>query len=156
MSARLDKEYIDLTKRIVISVVIPTMDRNSLLLRALDSLVLQTFPKDCFEVLVVDNSCQESTRLICKKFMQNLPNLHYLPNPSIGLHSSRNMGLLQSRGEIVTYGDDDFKPGWKQSMKPFPILRSAWLGVRPSRIMGPCRLIGFNVYGYEGSKVDKF
>ena len=87
-------------------------------MRALDSLAQQTYPRERFEILVMDNGCQDETRHACRELGERLPNLLYLLNPTPGLHSCRHLGLRQARGEIVTFGDDDIRafPAWLEGV----------------------------------------
>jgi glycosyltransferase involved in cell wall biosynthesis len=95
--------------KLFISVIIPTMNRKALLAKALDSLARQTYPPDRFEILVIDNGCQMETKRLCHELSRRISNVFYLPNPSPGLHSCRNMGLRQSKGQIAAFVDDDIK-----------------------------------------------
>ena len=47
-----------------ISVIIPTYNRRDLLRETLNSLVQQTYPKNCFEVIVVDDGSTDGTEEI--------------------------------------------------------------------------------------------
>lgn len=93
----------------MISVVIPTSGRAGYLSAALDSLALQTLPKDLYEVLVVDNISQDNTREIVRLAAQKLHNLRYFYEPVPGLHAGRHRGLREARGDVLAYIDDDVR-----------------------------------------------
>jgi glycosyltransferase involved in cell wall biosynthesis len=88
----------------VISVVIPTRNRNALLHRAIQSVLVQTFTD--FEIIVVDDASTDQTRLIVKDIKDD--RFHYinLENKSGGA-KARNTGIENSKGEYVAFLDDD-------------------------------------------------
>jgi glucosyl-dolichyl phosphate glucuronosyltransferase len=98
----------------MLSVVIPTRDRSDLLFLALDSLCNQTLSLEQFEILVVDNGSIDDTKDIACSFTGRLPNLRYFYRPEPGLHTGRHCGLIESKGDILVYADDDIQanPTW--------------------------------------------
>lgn len=103
----------------VISVVIPSRNRAELLASALESLTRQTLSIDKFEVLVIDNGSTDNTAATVKLFSEKLPSLRYFYEPEPGLHSGRHLGMLEARGEILVFGDDDIEalPTWLASIE---------------------------------------
>jgi len=98
----------------LISVIIPSRNRSKLLAAALESFTRQTLSKDDFEVLVIDNGSTDDTAATVQQFSKKLPNLRYFYEPEPGLHSGRHLGMLEARGDILVYGDDDIEalPTW--------------------------------------------
>lgn len=103
----------------MISVVFPTRNRAHFLGFALDSIVTQTLPDDQFEVIVVDNGSTDKTAQIANKYAKLLTNFRYLYDPEPGLHTGRHRGMLESRGEILVFADDDIEatPTWLASIE---------------------------------------
>lgn len=103
----------------MISVIIPTRNRAELLASALDSLTQQTLSNDNFEVLVIDNGSTDHTAAIVQVFAGKLPNLRYFYESEPGLHSGRHLGMLESHGQILVFGDDDIEafPTWLASIQ---------------------------------------
>ena len=101
-----------------LTVVIPTRNRSALLERALASLVCQTLPQDCFEVIVVDNGSSDSTRAVCDAVAPRFTSFRYLYDARPGLHIGRNQGLKHAHGDILVYGDDDIAafPSWLEGV----------------------------------------
>lgn len=92
-----------------LSCVINYYGRLDLLRGILFSLVDQDFPRDRFEVLLVeDRGGTEAGRQQAESFASRLP-VRYLPlDRDFGrMGHSRNYGLVQSRGEIILFLDDD-------------------------------------------------
>jgi len=103
---------------IELSVVIPTLNRCNLLQEALNSLANQTYSKNRFEVIVVDNGSVDKTKEIVDQYKSILPNLKYIYDERPGLHVGRHAGLKAAKGEILVYGDDDIYalPTWLEAI----------------------------------------
>ena len=89
------------------SVAIPTYERSSCLIEAMQSAVAQRTDFD-YEVMVLDNGCesdlQAETECIAK---QATVSVRYIPIPEIGLHNGRNKAALLASSSILVYVDDD-------------------------------------------------
>lgn len=88
------------------SIVIPTFNRSSDLIRCLNSLVNQTYKN--FEVVVCDNASTDNTKEIVEKYM-SLLNLryYYLSVNSGGPARPRNLGATNAKGEWICFLDSD-------------------------------------------------
>jgi glycosyltransferase involved in cell wall biosynthesis len=84
-----------------------------LLKRALQSVVDQDFPRDAFEVVVIDNASTDNTAVTVNTF-RNLVRLRYVHEPRIGLCVARNTGWRVAAGRYIAFFDDDAiaLPGW--------------------------------------------
>lgn len=84
-----------------ISVIIPTYNRATRLLRALRSVLAQTCAPD--EILVIDDgSTDETARLIL-----DVPGVRYLPQSRRGVSAARNHGIRAARGKWLAFLDSD-------------------------------------------------
>jgi glycosyltransferase involved in cell wall biosynthesis len=90
-----------------ISAIICTLNRIEYLRKAIKSLVEQTLPKECYEILIVDNGSTDGTSNVALKEFSYVPNLRYLYEPVLGLSRARNTGWQGAIGEYVAYLDDD-------------------------------------------------
>lgn len=92
-----------------ISVIIPTYDNDKYLLQAIESLKEQSLSG--YEILVVDNACCDTTRILVKKSIKDISGsdfyIEYICEPNIGLHNARHAGARAARGDILLYIDDD-------------------------------------------------
>jgi GT2 family glycosyltransferase len=96
-----------------ISVLIPTFGRMSVLKETLKRLSMQTYPKEKYEVIVIDDCSSDGTGDFLAKL--ELPfNFRYLLNrENLGRAKSRNIGIRAARGKYVLMIDDDIwaEPG---------------------------------------------
>ena len=83
-----------------LSVIIPTRNRSNLLDKTLLSIANQFFPKDFFEVIVVDNGSTDNTKEVVEKHNNDL-NLVYLYESNPGLHVGRHAGLNIAKSELL-------------------------------------------------------
>ncbi len=94
-----------------ISVVVPTFNRNHILIKCIDSLMNQDLECDFYEVIVVDDCSIESPYQYLKVLLDQNPNLKYIRHDvNKGLASARNTGIVNSAYEIVLFLDSDIVP----------------------------------------------
>ncbi len=103
---------------IKVTVAIPTYNRADFLRQTLHGIVAQQFPRDNFEVLVIDNNSTDATRAIVAEFTGSHPAPRYLRESKQGLDYARNRAIAEARGDIVLFGDDDIlvQPDWIAQM----------------------------------------
>lgn len=92
-----------------VSVLIDTYNHEKYIEQAIVSVLEQDFPREDFEVLVVDDGSTDRTGEIVKTFS---PRVTYLPKQNGGQASAFNLGVAHCRGELVAFldGDDWWKP----------------------------------------------
>ena len=87
-----------------VSVVVPTFNRASLLPRAIDSVLAQTFTD--FELLVVDDASTDETAEVVRRYAD--PRVRYLVQPhNTGVAGARNRGMRAARGDFIAFLDSD-------------------------------------------------
>jgi glycosyltransferase involved in cell wall biosynthesis len=98
----------------LVSVAVCTRDRPTdlaICLKALDQL---DYPH--LDVLVVDNApgSDATERLMCETY----PHIRYVREPRPGLDWARNRAIVEARGEIIAFTDDDavVDPGWVRAI----------------------------------------
>jgi glycosyltransferase involved in cell wall biosynthesis len=88
----------------LISVVIPTLNRPQLILRALTSVFDQTYRE--IEVIVVVDGPDHDTIAILQRVAD--PRLQVIVNPhSLTAAGARNVGIARAQGEWIAFLDDD-------------------------------------------------
>ncbi len=111
---------------IKVTVAIPTYNRADVLRQTLAGLVAQQFPRDHYEILVIDNNSRDQTAAVVAEFASARPAPRYLREEQQGLDYARNRAIREARGEIVLFGDDDIlvRPDWIAQMA-VPLLADA-------------------------------
>ena len=87
----------------LVSVAICTRDRTESLMQCLSA--LQHLDYDNFEVIVVDNA--PSSPATYQRVTQEFPHIRYVCEPRPGLDWARNRAILEAKGEIIAFTDDD-------------------------------------------------
>lgn len=103
---------------IKVTVAIPTYNRADFLRQTLTGIVAQHFPREHFEILVIDNNSRDHTRAVVAEFAPANPAPRYLHEAKQGLDFARNRAIAEARGEIIVFGDDDIlvQPDWLAQM----------------------------------------
>lgn len=91
----------------LVSIIIPTYNRKDSLLRTLVSLSHQTYPAECFEVIVIDDGSDDSIGDIATSDYPFA--LRCLRQPNQGATIARNHGAEHSRGQKLIFMDDDIE-----------------------------------------------
>ena len=101
--------------KIATSVVICTHNRSRRLLPSCLSVLEDQTGAPQFEVVVVDNGSTDDTPQIIAELGQRFPEqFRAVHEPTLGLSVARNRGIMESRGRIIAFLDDDARahPGW--------------------------------------------
>ena len=121
---------------IAISVVVCVFNGANTLAGCLRALEQQRFPRDQFEIVVVDDGSTDDSAQVARRF-----NVRLEQGPHRGLAAARNTGWRAARGDWVAFTDDDCGPArhWLQSL---------WQSIHqvPSavRVLGAAgRIVGF-------------
>lgn len=109
-----------------VTVAIPTYNRADFLRQTLAGIAQQHFPKDHYEVLVIDNNSTDHTAAVVAEFANVHPAPRYIRETQQGLDYARNRAIAEARGEIIVFGDDDIlvQPDWLAQMA-VPLLADA-------------------------------
>ncbi len=96
-------------KQIRFSIIFCTYNREKYIYKALESIALQSYPRDKYEIVLVNNNSTDSTEELCNTFRKNYPDISftYCIEKQQGLSYARNRGIQESRGELLVYVDDD-------------------------------------------------
>ena len=93
---------------IFVSIVIPTYNNACSLRKAVESLCVQTYPKNNYEIIVVDDGSTDNTAQCIEELKNNYPlNLQYFSQDNKGPSAARNLGIKHARGDIVAFIDSD-------------------------------------------------
>jgi cellulose synthase/poly-beta-1,6-N-acetylglucosamine synthase-like glycosyltransferase len=126
-----------------VSVVVPARNEEARIGACLDSLLRQDYPRDAYEVIVVDDASTDRTAEVAADFGVRV--LRCGGAPSSSGTAARNVGVACARGEVVAFTDADCvaEPDWlRKLVAPFRDLT-----------VGVC---GGDVVGAGGSLVTRY
>lgn len=86
-----------------ISIIVPAYNEAGTIRRSLESLLQLNYPKDQFEIIVVDDGSVDNTFQISQEFSQ----IHSFTKKNGGKGSAVNFGIEKSQGEFVVVLDAD-------------------------------------------------
>jgi len=90
------------------SVVICTYRRPDLIARSMRSVFDQRYPRDRYELIVVNNASPDDTEAIVRATAEESPvPFTYVVEKRNGLSHARNRGIAAARNEFVAFLDDD-------------------------------------------------
>ncbi len=94
-------------KKILVSVIIPTHNRVNMLVRAVKSVLNQTFKN--FELIIVDDASEEkeATKKTIKELKDKRIRYYYKTREPHNSSSTRNEGIKLAKGEFIAFLDDD-------------------------------------------------
>lgn len=92
-----------------VSVLIPTYNRNTLLARAINSVLAQTYNN--IELIIIDDGSNDSTFQTVISYQDKFDNIRYLRHSNRKLPLTLNAGILASAGDYITFlgSDDEYK-----------------------------------------------
>src|SRR5271157_4928628 len=136
-----------------ITIVVPVRNEAAFILRTLEQLVSQDYPRNRFEILVVDGRSSDTTREIVASLAQAHENVILMDNPRRLSSAARNIGIRKARGSFIVVVDGHCELGSRDYLRsgadclgrPQPLdvtaaslmqkaiaaARSSWLGHHP-------------------------
>ena len=109
-------EYVEFLQKIekkitypkeLISIIVPIYNVFPYLKLCLESIEKQTYSH--FEVLLINDGSRDNSKDICLEFAERDKRFKYFEQKNAGLSAARNTGILNARGEFITFIDgDDF------------------------------------------------
>ncbi|MEG4214816.1 glycosyltransferase [Microcoleus sp. Pol14C6] len=100
------------------SIIVPTYNRPDKLAACIQSFVEIEYPRDKFQVIVVNDSTEISVENTISAF-QNQLNIKLLTQPNSGPATARNTGSFAAEGTFLVFTDDDCTVGvdWLQNLE---------------------------------------
>jgi glycosyltransferase AglI len=97
--------------KFLISVIIPVYNDPEGLRDTLNSLISQEFDKSLYEIIVADNGSTDNTTNVANNFVKEYPGLVKLiiEDKIQSSYAARNKGIVNSKGDIITFIDADMK-----------------------------------------------
>ena len=93
---------------VLVSFIVPVYQSDKFLRTCIDSLLGQDF-KGRYEILLLDFGSRDSSTSLCKEYEKKNPDVVRFLRCDInyGVSATRNLGILWSRGEYVSFVDSD-------------------------------------------------
>jgi len=120
-----------------VSVIIPVWDHSENLAVCLQALENQTYPKDRYEVVAIDNGSPHDL-----KFCADYPQVRLAFEKRPGSYAARNKGISLSKGDVLAFTDADCIPA------------ISWIekGVKALHSVPNCGLVGGNIKLFSQKK----
>lgn len=91
------------------SIVIPTYNRPERLASCLKAIAKLNYPRDLFEVIVVDDGSKTPLDSVVKPLQEEIK-IKLLRQANAGPAAARNRGAAEAQGEFLAFTDDDCQP----------------------------------------------
>jgi glycosyltransferase involved in cell wall biosynthesis len=117
-----------------VSVIVPTYHRPDALRETLAALVAVDYPRDSYELIVVDDGVDEATASIVERFSTEGWAPRLLRGEGRGAATARNRGAEAASNELLLFCDDDV------IVEPAHLNRH----VEVQTLCGPCMCAGFS------------
>ena len=97
--------------RVSVTIIMPIRNEEGFIERSLGSVLIQEYPRDCMEILVVDGMSEDRTKEIVKRTISQLTInneqlvIKLLDNPYHVVAMALNIGLKHARGDIIVRVD---------------------------------------------------
>src|ERR1044071_1568610 len=104
-----------------ISIVVLTYNRKRLLKDCLESLLVQTYPKEKLEIVISDDGSCDGTRELVEGFQTRHGHLKYCPQAHKGIAAARNNGISHASGGVIAIVADDYilDPAYAETIATF-------------------------------------
>lgn len=89
-----------------VSVIVPVWNDAARLDECLRALAVQTYPRELYEIVVVDNDSEEAVSPVVERYGR----ARLVREASPGSYAARNAGLAHARGDVVAFTDADCLP----------------------------------------------
>ena len=97
-----------------VTVVVPVHDGEATIRTCIEALLVQDWPRDALELIVVDNRSTDATRAVVASYPVRLVEERRVQSS----YAARNRGVAASHGELLAFTDADCvpDPGWVRAL----------------------------------------
>ena len=88
-----------------VSIIVPVYNVEKYLERCLDSLINQSFYD--IEILAINDGSTDRSLEILKRYESRDNRIKIIDNPNVGVSETRNIGIMESKGEFIVFVDSD-------------------------------------------------
>ncbi len=94
-------EKTDFHKDPFVTIIVPCCNEAKFIESCLDSILDQTYPKDRYEILVVDGMSEDGTRELVKKYSERFSLIKLLDNVNKRTPFAFNLGIKNAQGDVI-------------------------------------------------------
>ena len=98
------KKYVHRKHGECISIIMPTHNRASIIIKAIDSVINQSYQN--WELLIIDDASTDNTKNVVHSYQNNKIKYH-LSTSCMGVSHARNIGFDNAQGKYIAYLDSD-------------------------------------------------
>ena len=126
---------------ISVATVIPVRNRAKFVVRALNSVISQTYPST--EIIVVDDASSDDTPEIVRGIAREVPNIRLVTlQRNVGASEARNIGVQHASSDLIAFLDSDdiwYPDKLKKQIAEFLIRKKVVAVFSGSRVIYPDR-----------------
>ena len=90
------------------SIIVPCWNEETTIVKTIDSLLALDYPKDKFEIIIVDNASTDKSKEIMENYQQKNKNIRNIfLDKNSGFSKGNNIGIKASRGKYVILLNND-------------------------------------------------
>lgn len=89
----------------LISIIVPVYNSSQYIYDCIESVLRQTYQN--FELILVDDGSQDSSKTICKKMSDKDIRIHFITQSHKGVSAARNRALKNAKGKFLFFLDSD-------------------------------------------------
>ncbi len=119
----------------MVSLIVPVRDGAATINGLLQDLHAQRYPKECVEVIVVDDHSTDTTTAQVRGMMQQWPQLRLLTNDGDGKKAAITLGVREAKGALMILTDADARCGPER----LPVIVAHWMASKADMVLMPVR-----------------
>lgn len=89
------------TKMSMITIICPIYNEEQYVVRCVESIMQQDYPKEDLEVLFVDGMSTDRTRELLDLYIEDCPYIHLIDNPDRYVPFAMNRGIDEAKGDVI-------------------------------------------------------
>ncbi|MCX7766439.1 MAG: glycosyltransferase, partial [Candidatus Sumerlaeia bacterium] len=128
-----------------VSVIVPVFNEEKNIGSCIESLLNQDYPRERYEIIIVDNNSTDHTREIISRYPVTL----LVEDKIRGSYAARNKGIEYAKGEILAFTDGDTRPApdWlKNGVSAMQEEDLSYLGCRVEMYSDSAKLTYCDIY----------
>ena len=131
------------SKSLKVSIIIPMYNEESFIGQCLDGFLNQTYPKENFEIIVVDGMSNDNSKNIVKEYKEKNSNIVLLENEKRKTPIAFNIGIKFSKFDVVSIFSAHSKPDKKYIETAVETL----IDTKADCVGGPMNAISSTIFG---------